>query len=294
MMRSGLPLGLMAFRTYRNGFAVMRALVSGRRLEAVRRDGSKVTFHSDREIIFDMLSQRNRLHGKDFAVEFEGTTAIIDKRFRLVDAVHNGGIYPIFIRDCYRDLTVDGRIVIDIGANIADSCIYFVMRGAQKVVGFEPFPHNYDTAVRNVEDNGLAERINLVMAGCSGERGRITVDMGTSNTMSQAEDLRVGATVPIYDLAQIVSEHGGDVLKIDCEGCEYDAIIASSNTTLQNFQQIIIEFHHGYSELKRKLEDANFHVSYNVTGYWASRKMLTGHILATRQGPRQQIETITQ
>jgi FkbM family methyltransferase len=168
------------------------------------------------------------------------------------------------------------------------------MRGAQKVVGFEPFPHNYDTAVRNVEDNGLAERINLVMAGCSGERGRITVDMGTSNTMSQAEDLRVGATVPIYDLAQIVSEHGGDVLKIDCEGCEYDAIIASSNTTLQNFQQIIIEFHHGYSELKRKLEDANFHVSYNVTGYWASRKMLTGHILATRQGPRQQIETITQ
>jgi FkbM family methyltransferase len=294
MMRSGLPLALMAFRTYRNGFAVMRALVGGRQIEAVRKDGSKVTFHSDREIIFDMLSQRNRLYGKDFAVEFEGTTAIIDKRFRLVDAVRNGGIYPIFIRDCYRDLTVDGKIVIDIGANIADSCIYFALRGAQKVVGFEPFPHNYDIAIRNVEGNGLADRINLVMAGCSGKGGRITVDPGTSNTMSQAENLQVGATVPIYDLAHIVSEYGGDVLKIDCEGCEYDAIMAASNTTLQNFQQIIIEFHHGYSGLKRKLEDANFHVSHDITGYWASRKMLTGHILATRQGPRQQIETITQ
>ncbi len=294
MIRSGLPLGLMAFRTYRNGFAVMRALVSGRQIEAVRRDGSKVKFHNDREIIFDMLSQRNRLHGKDFTVEFEGTTAIIDKRLRLVDAVRNGGIYPIFVRDCYRDLSVGGKIVIDIGANIADSCIYFVLRGAQKVVGFEPFPHNYDTAVKNVDDNGLADRINLVMAGCSGKGGRITVDAGTSNTMSQAQDLQVGATVPIYDLAHIVSEYGGDVLKIDCEGCEYDAIMAANSTTLQNFQQIIIEFHHGYSELKRKLEDANFHVSYNITGYWASKKMLTGHILATRQGPRQQIETITQ
>lgn len=294
MMRSGLPLGLMAFRTYRNGFAVMKALVSGRQIEAVRRDGSRVTFHSDREIIFDMLSQRNRLSGKDFAVEFEGTTAVIDKHFRLADAVRNGGIYPIFIRDCYRDLTVDGKIVIDIGANIADSCLYFVLRGAQKVVGFEPFPHNYDTAVKNVEANGLVDRIHLVMAGCSGKAGRITVDAGTSNTMSQAEDLQVGTTVPIFDLAHIVSEHGGDVLKIDCEGCEYDAIMAASNTTLQNFQQIIIEFHHGYTELKRKLEDANFHVSYNVTGYWASKKMLTGHILAIRQSHRQQIKAITQ
>jgi hypothetical protein len=107
------------------------------------------------------------------------------------------------------------------------------------------------------------------------------------------EDLHVGATVPIYDLAHIVSEYGGDVLKIDCEGCEYDAIMAASNTTLQNFQQIIIEFHHGYRELKKKLEDANSHVSCDITGYWASKKMLTGHILATRQSQQQQIETVT-
>ena len=294
MIRSGLPLGLMAFRTYRNGFAVMRALVSSRQIEGSQERWLKSHVSKRQRIIFDVLSQRNRLYGKDFAVEFEGTTAVIDKRIRLVDAVHNGGIYPIFIRDCYRDLSVDRKIVIDIGANIADSCVYFVLHGAQNVVGFEPFPHNYDTAVKNVEGNGLADRINLVMAGCSGKSGRITVDTGTSNTMSQVEDLQVGATVPIYDLAHIVSEYGGDVLKIDCEGCEYDAIMASSNTTLQNFQQIIIEFHHGYSELKRKLEDANFHVSHDITGYWASKKMLTGHVLATRQGPRQQIETITQ
>jgi predicted RNA methylase len=48
--------------------------------------------------------------------------------------------------DFYRFLRVEGKIVIDIGVNIADSSIYFALKGADKVIAIEPFPRNYETA----------------------------------------------------------------------------------------------------------------------------------------------------
>jgi len=49
----------------------------------------------------------------------------------------------------------DNKIVIDIGASIAESALYFVLRGAKKILCFEPIPKVFAMAKENVELNNL-------------------------------------------------------------------------------------------------------------------------------------------
>ena len=45
---------------------------------------------------------------------------------------------------------LEGRTVIDIGANIADSSIYFAFEDAAHVIALEPYPTNYRIAKKNI------------------------------------------------------------------------------------------------------------------------------------------------
>ena len=58
----------------------------------------------------------------------------------------NGDIHTVFFNNEYADLDIKDKIVIDVGANIGDSSIYFALRGAKKVIAIEPFPENFDLA----------------------------------------------------------------------------------------------------------------------------------------------------
>jgi hypothetical protein len=50
------------------------------------------------------------------------------------DGISNGDLFNIFYKKEYEFLPVNNRVVIDIGANIADSSIYFAINGAKKVI----------------------------------------------------------------------------------------------------------------------------------------------------------------
>jgi hypothetical protein len=45
---------------------------------------------------------------------------------------------------------------------------------------------------------------------------------------------------------------------MDCEGCEYETILNMQPSDLAKFDQIIIEYHNGYIELRKILELAGF------------------------------------
>lgn len=65
--------------------------------------------------------------------------------------------------------------MLDVGANIADSCIYFASRGAEKVIGVEPLLKNYEIAKENIKLNNYSNIITLVLAGCSAKEGSINI-----------------------------------------------------------------------------------------------------------------------
>ena len=64
---------------------------------------------------------------------------------------------------------------------------------------------------------------------------------------------------PIKDTNQFNVDSA--ILKMDCEGCEYDSILDSPKEVLQKFDFIFIEYHYGYINLKEKLEQCGFEVS---------------------------------
>jgi FkbM family methyltransferase len=197
------------------------------------------------------------------SVEFEKNSEI---KLELYDAVSNGDLLGIFFNKIYDFLPVDGKTVIDIGANIGDSCIYFALRRASKIIAIEPFPRNYKAAEKNIELNSFTNKITLQLAGCNGSGGEINVDPSyESGGRSALTDFEQGVKIPLLTLRNILIQNnvskGEAVLKMDCEGCEYDTILSSSADTLGFFSHIQVEYHRGYKNLKEKLEKCGFHVS---------------------------------
>jgi hypothetical protein len=74
-----------------------------------------------------------------------------------------------------------------------------------------------------------------------------------------------GSNIYFYSLRELVDKYSTNspaVLKLDCEGCEYDIIFSNDRILLGKFSHIQIEYHYGYEDLKKHLIGAGFTVSY--------------------------------
>jgi predicted nicotinamide N-methyase len=162
-----------------------------------------------------------------------------------------GDLYGIFFQGEYDFLNVKGRTVVDIGAGTGDSAVFFAWKGASQVIGYEPVPEFFSIATKNVELNGLGNIIALhnKAAGQSvWEDGRRVSHSSEMNPWNRA-------AIP-----------KGDVLKLDCEGCEYDLIL-NHPSELADFEAIAIEYHrHGPEDLMRCLRSLGFEVTLTTPG----------------------------
>jgi FkbM family methyltransferase len=215
-------------------------------------------------------------------------------KVELYGASSEGEILDIFFNRIYEFLPVQGNIVVDIGANIADSCIYFALKGATKIFAIEPYPRNYDIANKNIKVNGFTYTVSLKLSGCAGKRGDISIDpLYRSDHSSRLVEFEQGIKIPLVTLKDILDENKlwdeKKVLKMDCEGCEYDTILFSDCHTLRSFSHIQIEYHNGYQNLKEKLENCGFYVSVTIPLLARSsimgqrRRYYVGQLYATRR-----------
>ncbi len=60
--------------------------------------------------------------------------------------------------------------------------------------------------------------------------------------IESGEPLRDFVDVPTVTLADVVGS-GCDLLKLDCEGAEFEALLGADDDTLRRAQRIILEFH---------------------------------------------------
>lgn len=145
--------------------------------------------------------------------------------------------YPleeIFIKGTYSRLNVKGKNVIDIGASVADSPIYFALNGAEHVYGYEPDKERYKMALRNIELNNMGKKITLFNKPYDG------------------------------------TQDGNAVIKIDCEGCEY-GLFERLGDKLGRFEEVIMEYHNGSKPIREMLTNSGFNVEImplkGSTGY---------------------------
>ena len=205
--------------------------------------------------------------------------------------LNNGDIFRAFVNEDYSWLPVNGQIVLDVGCSIGDSSIFSAMEGAEKVYAYEPFPYSFQMAKYNVEQNGYGNVIEIINEGV-GKSGEISIDpnfISTNSSKLLAHTSPNGLKVRVKSLNEIVEKIGSStiVMKMDCEGCEYDAILKESCETLRRFSYIQMEYHHGYLNIKRKLEQCGFKVEYTKPIYMKGRDtsssvLLYGYIKAAR------------
>ena len=207
----------------------------------------------------------------------------------LIGWKENADLYEIFFQNHYEKIPVDNKEVLDIGANICDSSIYFVLNGATNVIAVELLPENCKMGQKNIELNNLNDKIEILMAGCSDKKGQIfssSSKTGMGHTIDTAD--KDGIKVPLLTIEDLLksSKNESRILKLDCEGCEYDVILSSSEDILRKFEYIFIEYHFGYLNLKKKLENSGFKVEKTYPSYYyhqtLKKKSYIGYLYATR------------
>lgn len=275
-------------RTYKNYFHVIKKFrTNDYPIKAVLRNGKNLTLNR-----FQVLTIAR---GLENYCNFNNDLLVMKIRnmpeIKMYDWEYNGDFYStVLFHDEYESLDIKNKEVVDIGANNGDSTIYFALRGARNVIALEPLPKNYESAKKNIELNNLSNKVDLIMAGASNKKGHIHINAEKSGVgYSLENDESNGIEVPILTLEDILQHSKADsrILKLDCEGCEYDTIISSSKETLRKFNHIAIEYHYGYKNLVNKLEKCGFKVSHTKPEYFFNKyttesNMYLGFIHASR------------
>ena len=272
-------------------------LRNGRKIE-IKKSEDYFSFWESDEGIQESLKQLNlnrkvKIVIKSKVIKFKFRDRIVKFNYDSKKQLNNtlGMIKEQFIEEQYGWLDVKGKDVIDIGANVGDSAIYFALKGAKHVYAFEPYPYSYGIAMQNIKLNKLKDRITLLNEGCSGKKEEIKIDASYKNLGgTDLKNFENGNNINITTLRRIlkrfeITEEA--VLKIDCEGCEYRVLLETKISDLRKFKQIQIEYHYGYLNLKRKLEEAGLSVEHTnpilVYNSDIGTKMTLGIIYASRR-----------
>ena len=167
-----------------------------------------------------------------------------------------------FADDQWNMIEFKNRQVIDIGANIADTALYFAKEQAN-VIAFEPVKHLYELGLKNISLNPkLKDKIKFINKAVGGKRGKLTIGNETTKTYINTDD---AYQVDVITVSDVLNEYDfpADILKMDCEGCEFEVIL---NEDLTMFNDIIFEHHSkqvgkDYKPLIEKLETEGFKIS---------------------------------
>jgi hypothetical protein len=74
-------------------------------------------------------------------------------------------------------------------------------------------------------------------------------------------DIPNGRKIHVLSLSTLVNRYeiGDDaVLKMDCEGCEYEVLFNVRDEFLLPFSQIMLEYHEGFADLARRLTEIGY------------------------------------
>lgn len=179
--------------------------------------------------------------------------------------------WMIFCRCEYAVLPED-EVVVDVGANIGLFSLHAAIRApGARIVALEPFPATRDRMTDTIVRNHLASRVKMLpyaLAGATETRRMDDADGPSQSRGMLNTSAETGVEVHATTLARVLeSEHidAVDLLKIDIEGGEHEAIAATPPDVLRRARRIALEYHPNGSkrELFARLEAAGFRVTHD-------------------------------
>ncbi len=157
-------------------------------------------------------------------------------------------LFEIHLRNRYRAAVIpSGATVIDIGANIGCYSI-LAAQNAARVFACEPYPVNVAILRENVELNG-ATGVEVIPYAISAQAGKASLVIPDDDSLVGHSSLHLGRgrrtlEITCVTLEQIVRDADLaeiDLVKIGCQGSEYEILYGTSAEILSRVWQIIVE-----------------------------------------------------
>jgi FkbM family methyltransferase len=160
-------------------------------------------------------------------------------------------VFLIFCRRDYGKIT-PGSGAVDIGANIGVFSLYAANEGAQVVQAYEPAAESFDLLQRNIKNNGFGAIIFPHRVAVVGKPSPPVwfprqssvfnaIDPQASTAKSPDHD-----KVPTITFAEVVDNLPAvNMVKMDCEGGEYDIVLNSEDSAFERIKEIRLEIHQG-------------------------------------------------
>jgi FkbM family methyltransferase len=200
-------------------------------------------------------------------------------RFRMADGsvmrcriVDSGGLLSVWADRDYDIPGVDWakvRQIVDIGAHVGSFTVWAARRAPNaRCLAVEPNPGTFELLQANVRANGLEARVATVNAAVGTAHGTAGLELvehslGTRLARNGAGEVTVDVET-ITSLLENADMRQPDVLKVDCEGMEYELFPSIGAERLRGIGVIACEYHpepgHSVEELDAILRSANFDV----------------------------------
>jgi FkbM family methyltransferase len=166
-------------------------------------------------------------------------------------------IYQVLLRrrgkaEYYLPPRLDPKVILDIGSNIGTSILFFHDQFPfARIYGFEPHPETFRILQANVASIPSVEVFNYALGAIDAKISVMFDGADFSRFMAKIEDVDwcgpVSATECQMKHAGEVMKNLGltdvDLIKIDCEGAEYDVLTALPEEMLRRCKWIAGELH---------------------------------------------------
>lgn len=163
-----------------------------------------------------------------------------------------------------------GWTIVDVGAGIGDFTVLAASADGSSVHAFEPFGESFALLAENLARNGITAALH--QRAVTGRSRRLVLDRSSGEPlMFESIDATVAgsgdlvSSITLEDALAEFSIATIDLLKLDCEGAEYDILMQSSPGVLARVARIVVEVHdgvtrHSREELGRFLRNAGYTV----------------------------------
>ena len=181
----------------------------------------------------------------------------------------------LFIDETYRDVLAFVRKepvrIVDVGANLGSFVVWLHRRhGVREAFCFEPEPTSFQLCRFNLSENGCSFA-NVEQRAVGGQARHIRLQLagdrpgGVSIYKTSSANART-AEVEVIAFGKWLEEVAGefDILKLDCEGAEWEILDRTPAEQFRRFRIIVAEVHaddsgkHAVADFPRLLEERGF------------------------------------
>jgi FkbM family methyltransferase len=157
-------------------------------------------------------------------------------------------LWAIFGREEYPVFADDQRIV-DIGANVGLFSVFAARRATHvHITAIEPVEATFAALSRNVRESDVDGKVSLLNAAVASSDRRQRIYLGTSSDLASLYPNVSGQTsewIEAKGINCILRDHEGPIslLKMDCEGAEWEILAAAQRDQFQKVQRLYVEYH---------------------------------------------------